>query len=114
MDSSTNASLAHLEAAEAAFATLDRIFDASGLKDLRGIVAGYPDMGADGAGQVAASLFMLLEHLIADGRFDREALAVHIRAWRLMLTAPPEGDARTVMLAGLKAIRELYTLPKAA
>lgn len=114
MDPLPDKSLKHLEAAEAALAEMDSAFDASGLKDLRGIVAGYPDMGAPGAGEVAASLFMLLEHLIADDRFDRDVLAVHVRAWRLMLTSQPDAEAKPILLAGLKAIRDLHSQDKAA
>ena len=67
-----------------------------------------------GAGEVVASLFMLLEHLISDGRFDHDALMVHVRAWRLMLTTEPNAEAKAVMLAGLKAIRSLHTQARAA
>lgn len=114
MDPPADKSLRHLEAAEAAIAALDETFDGSDLKALRTIVAGYPDMGAEGAGEVVASLFMLLEHLIADSRFDRDALAVHVRAWRLMLTVPPDPQAKAALLSGLKGVRDLHARAKAA
>ena len=114
MTASRGKSLKHLEAAEEVVASLDRAFDGSELKALRTIVAGYPDMAAPGAGEVAASLFMLLEHLIADGRFDHDALLVHVRAWRLMLTTEPNAEAKAVMLSGLKAIRNMHTQARAA
>ena len=107
-------SFAHVEAAEAALADLDTEFDGAGLKALRAVVAGYPDMGVVGAGEVAASLFMLIEHLIDEGRIDLDALAVHVKAWRLLLTSEPDAEARAALFAGLKAIRNLHTLPKAA
>ena len=114
VDPQTGKSLKHLEAAEEEVASLDRAFDGAGLKALRTIVAGYPDMGAPGAGEVVASLFMLLEHLIADGRFDRDALLVHVRAWRLMATTTPDAEATAVLLYGLKSIRTLHNQARAA
>lgn len=114
MDPVSDTSHKHLEAAEAAVAALETTFDGSDLKALRTIVAGYPDMGSDGAGQVVASLFMLLEHLIAGGRIDRDALIVHVRAWRLMASVQPDPQAKSALLAGLKAVRDLHTQSKAA
>ena len=100
--------------AEAALATLGKTFDAEGLAQLRTLVAGAPDLGAEGAGEVAASLFMLLDRLIAGGRFDREALAVHIRAWRLAATTPMDAEQRSALVSGLRKIRDLYADAQAA
>ncbi len=114
MDPSPKSRFAHVEAAEEALESLASDFDGQGLKAMRAVVAGYPDMGAPGAGEVAASLFMLIEHLIDERRIDIDALGVHVSAWRLLLTAEPGADARANLFAGLKAIRDLHTLPKAA
>lgn len=114
MDTEAAKSFKHLEAAEIAVAEMTAAIDLTDLKALRTIVAGYPEMGSPGAGDVAASLFMLLERLIAGGRYDHEALTVHVRAWRLMLTGRPGAEAEALMFAGLKAIRSLHIQAKAA
>lgn len=114
MDIKAQGSLSHVEAAQAALDGLDNTFNAAGLGALRTIVAGCPDTYAPGAGEVASSLFMLLEHLIADSRMDRDALCVHVRAWRLMLTSEPDPEATEALLKGLKAIRDRGVHAKAA
>jgi hypothetical protein len=106
--------LAVVAEAEALLAGLGKTFDAAGLAGLRTVVAGCPDLGREGAGEVAASLFMLLDRLIAGGRFDREALVVHIRAWRLTATTPIDEAAKAALLAGLRKIRDLYADAEAA
>jgi hypothetical protein len=63
---------------------------------------------------VAASLFMLLDRLIDGGRCDREALAVHVRAWRLMATRETDDESRAALLAGLRRVRDLYAEARAA
>lgn len=114
MDPAAQKRLSFVEAAEAAFADLTPDFDAAGLDALRGVVSGYPDTGSPGAGEVAASLFMLLERLIADKRMDRDALEIHLRAWRLLLSTEPDAEAAQVLILGLKAIRDHSTQAKAA
>ena len=114
MDPAAQKRLSYVDAAEAALLDLGPDFDAAGLKALRAVVAGYPDTGDQGAGEVAASLFMLLERLIADARMDHEAVAIHLRAWRLLTTTEPDQEAATVLIQGLKAVRNHSTLPKAA
>lgn len=100
--------------AEAALAGLGKTFDLQGLTALRTLVAGCPDLGEPGPGEVAASLFMLLDRLIAGGRFDREAVGVHLRAWRLSLVREPDAEGQAALLAGLKSIRDLYADAEAA
>ena len=114
MDGSEHAFSPHLEAAEAALSATGDAFDPGAMRAFRTVVSGYPDMGAEGAGEVVASLFMLLDNLIASGRMDQRALEVHVRAWRLMSTSPPADEAKTVLLQGLKAIRDLSAQAKAA
>jgi hypothetical protein len=106
--------LALLAGAETALAGMGKTFNAEVLIALRTLVAGCPDLGAEGSGEVAASLFMLLDRLIAGGRFDREALAVHIRAWRLTATTETDAASRAALLSGLKQIRDLYADAQAA
>lgn len=114
MHPATQKRLSHVEAAEAAFASLESGFDPVGLNALRTAVSRYPDTGKPGAGEVAASLFMLLERLISDKRMDREALGVHLRAWRLLLSTEPSAEAAQLLIQGLKAIRDHSTQAKAA
>jgi len=57
---------------------------------------------------------MLTDRLIAGGRFDREALAVHVRAWRLMSTTETDAESCAALLSGLKQIRDLYADAQAA
>ena len=103
-----------LSLAEAQLAALGTDFDKPALQDLRSVVDSYPDDGHDGAGEVAASLRRLLDNLIAAGRVDREALSVHVRAWRFMVTAEPDDAARAAVLDGLSAVTDLYADAKAA
>ena len=103
-----------LALAEAQLAALGTDFDQPALQDLRSVADSYPDDGHDGAGEVAASLCRLLDNLIAAGRLDREALRVHVRAWRFMVTAKPDAAARAAVLEGLSAVADLYADAKAA
>jgi hypothetical protein len=108
------AELKRVEDAEQAAAALGKAFDAAGLEGLLQVVASHPDMGAPGAGEVIASLFMLVEAMLSARCCDRQAIAVHLRAWRLMLTAAPDAEAKAALLKGLKAVRDLYATSKAA
>jgi hypothetical protein len=102
-----------LEAVEAQLSTLGKTFDVAGLTLLRAMVAGHAELGG-ATGRVTASLYQLLDQLLSTGRFDREALAVHVRAWRLLLTSEPSGDEVEELFSGLKALRDLYAEPRAA
>lgn len=106
--------LSYVEAAETALADLGHHFDAIGLNALRSVVSGYPDTGTTGAGEVAASLFMLLERLIADKRMDRMAVEIHVAAWRLLLSTEPNREATRVLIKDLNALRSHSTQAKAA
>jgi hypothetical protein len=99
--------------AEAQLATLGKTFDFAGLSLLRAMIAGHAELGGP-VGRVMASLYQLIDQLLATGRFDREALAVHVRAWRLLLTSEPDGEAVDALFGGLKQLRDLYADPKAA
>ena len=114
MDAAAQKRLSYVEAAEAAFADLGPDFDPTVLDTLRTVVSGYPDTGSPGPGEVSASLFMLLERLIADRRVDRDALELHLRAWRPLLSTEPDPEAAQVLIQGLKAIRDHSTQAKAA
>jgi len=87
---------------------LGKTYDRDGLETLRGVVDSYPDVGRDGAGEVVASLIGLLNDLMAREQLDKEALQVHVRAWRFMVSRKPDQKERAQLLAGLRSVRELY------
>jgi hypothetical protein len=101
-----------LEAAEKVFAAAGSAYDAAAVTELyntavRGI--GLGEVCGVGSVDVALnSLCDLLDHLTTNRRYDSEAVGVHLRAWRLLITTelPPEG-ARAV-LAGLNKVSALY------
>lgn len=97
-----------LALAEAQLAALQDDTDTAALLALRTVVRGYPDVCGDHAGEVVDSLSRLLDNLIAAGRADRLALAVHVRAWRLMVNEEPDALSRAAMVEGLHAVRDLY------
>lgn len=103
-----------LNLAEALIGAMGEGFDPDGLDALRTVADGFPSEPGSSAGAVAASLSDLIAALLASGRMDREALAVHVRAWRLMLTDAPDADGEAALLQGLAAVRGLYVTPKAA
>jgi len=107
-----------LEAAEKAFARLGAEFEPAGVSELyqnavRGI--GLGDVCGAGSVDVALhSLCDLLDHLQTHQRYDAEAVGVHLRAWRLLISTelPPEGAQ--AVLAGLNKVSAKYGAPTEA
>lgn len=99
--------------AEGLLAALGKAPSPDELQTLRAVAATYPDDGKDGAGEVVQSLLGLIDDLVASGAVDREALAVHVRAWRFMVSRKPHAPERAEVLRGLAAVRDLYAPPKA-
>jgi hypothetical protein len=105
-----------LEAAEKVFARLGSAYDDDAVSELyetavRGI--GLGDVCGAGSVDVALhSLCDLLDHLKTHQRYDAEAVGVHLRAWRLLISIelPPEGAQ--AVLAGLNKVSALYSGPK--
>jgi len=101
-----------LEAAEKVFARLGATYDDEGVAALyqtavRGI--GLGDVCGAGSVDVAlTSLCDLLDHLKTNERYDPEAVGVHLRAWRLLISTeiPPEGAQ--AVLAGLNRVSAKY------
>jgi hypothetical protein len=101
-----------LEAAEKAYAGLSA-YEETGVAALydsavRGI--GLGEICGAGSVDVALhSLCDLLDHLQTHTRYDAEAVGVHLRAWRLLITTelPPEGAQ--AVLAGLNKVSALYS-----
>jgi hypothetical protein len=53
------------------------------------------------------SLCDLLDHLRTSGRYDRAAIAVHVQAWRMLLTMEDPAGAAAVV-EGLKQVSARY------
>ncbi len=97
-----------LALAESLVSSLSSTYSRDDLETLKTVVEGHPDRSAAGAGQVVASLAGLLEVLMESQRVDKAALTVHVRAWRLMVSAQPDPQERDRLLDGLRLVRELY------
>lgn len=106
--------LKKLAEAEAQFATIGETPDPGPVTVLRVMISTYPELGAGPSGRVVAGLNGLIEMQLAAGQFDREALGVHMRAWRLILTKALDAEATDELLAGLRAVRDRYAGRKAA
>ena len=104
--------LALLDTAETAFAALRDDFDEAGMATLyaiavRGIGTGAL-CGAPGVDKALTSLCDLLDFLLTGNRHDREAIGVHVQAWRLLMTVDlPQAGADSI-LAGLRKVTAKY------
>ena len=88
---------------------------AGGLSILRAMIGGHVESGGLGpASRVAASLYTVLGDLLKAQRYDREAVEVHLQAWRLVLTGELDPEATETLFAGLKSVRDFYADRKAA
>lgn len=103
-----------LALAEGLLSAMGKTASPSDLQTLRGVAESYPDDGRDGAGVVVASLIGLIGDLLASSQFDRDALAVHVRAWRFMVSRKPDPRQQSTLMSGLQSVRALYAVPKAA
>jgi len=101
-----------LDTAEAAFAELGNDFDEVRMAGLyaiavRGIGTGAV-CGAPGVDTALTSLCDLLDFLLTGKRHDREAIGVHLQAWRLLMTVDlPQAGADSI-LAGLRKVTAKY------
>jgi hypothetical protein len=104
-----------LEEAEAAFARLGEAYDDAGLGALYTAAVGGIGLGeVCGAGSVDVALHSLcdlLDHLRTAQKYDAEAVGVHLRAWRLLISTelPPAGAQ--AVLSGLGKVSALYSSP---
>jgi len=107
-----------LEAAEKTFAGLGSAYDEAGVTELyetavRGI--GLGDICGAGSVDVALhSLCDLLDHLHTNQHYDAEAVGVHLRAWRLLISTELPADGAQAVLAGLTKVSAKYGAPKEA
>mgnify|MGYP001294647896 CR=1 FL=1 len=98
--------------AEAVFADLGPAFNDGGLADLyavavRGIGAGAV-CGCPGVDEALTSLCDLIDHLRTSGRYDAEAVGVHLRAWRLLMAPGLSQDDARPVLDGLRKVSAHY------
>jgi hypothetical protein len=103
-----------LALAEGLLTSLGKTFARDDIEILKTVAESYPDIGQDGAGEVVSSLNGLLADFLADQTYDREAIAVHVRAWRFMVSRKPDKKERVRILSGLADVRTLYAEAKAA
>jgi hypothetical protein len=108
-------------AAAAAFQSFPAAFDAAPLRDLYGIASRAVGIGAvcgaPGADAALASLCDLLDRLSTSGRWDLQAIAVHVQTLQLLSSDAGQGlDEASVkhVLAGLQKVSGRYAPPAAA
>lgn len=97
-----------LALAEGLYASLGKTFDRGDLEILKTVAESYPDVGRDGAGEVVDSLRGLIDDFIAQQEYNRQAIGVHMRAWRFMVSRRPDPAERARVLAGLRDVRAHY------
>ncbi len=109
-----------LEAAEACAARASDAFDADLLAELYGVVSkpiGVPSVcGLASMDTALISLSDLLDYLKGQQRWDANAVAVHLRALRLLLHTEGAADAAgtQAILAGLRKVSQRYARPGGA
>ena len=107
--------LALLELAEASYGQLGTTFDDAGMAELyslavRGIGAGSV-CGAPAVDEALTSLCDLLDHLRTQQLYDRDAIGVNVRAWRLLATMDLPKEGADAVLQGLRKVSQRYAEP---
>jgi hypothetical protein len=110
--------LALLDLAEAAYGGLGEAFDDAGMADLyglavRGVGAGSV-CGAPAVDDALTSLCELLDHLRSRQLYDRAAIGVNMRAWRLLVTLDLPASGSEPILEGLRKVSARYRAPPAS
>lgn len=110
---------AMLEVAEAVAGRAGEGFDAELLGELYGVVStliGVPSVcGLTSMDTALISLSDLLDYLKGQQRWDANAVAVHLRALRLLLhtEGAADADGTQAVLAGLHQVSQRYAKPEA-
>ena len=109
--------IAVLEQVEASFATFPMERDEFALAELYAItgrsIGTASVAGLEGFDAALLSLCNLLDHLRTHGRWDRDAIAVHVRALRLLSTiSGPAGASAEPILSGLAQVTRRYAPPE--
>ena len=108
-----------LEAAEACAGRATGPYDEALLSELYGIVStpiGVPSVcGLPSVDTALTSLSDLLDYLKGQARWDANAVAVHLRAFRLLLHTEGAADetGTQAILAGLRKVSQRYARPGA-
>jgi hypothetical protein len=110
--------LALLELCEAGVQSLQDGFDDAALTEIyslavKGIGAGEI-CGVGGVDVALTSFCDLLDHLRTLKRFDRDAVGVHVQAWRLLMTAGLPDAGVEQVLSGLRKVTARYAAEVAA
>lgn len=106
-----------LEAAETCAAKAGAAYDAAVADELYGIVSkpiGVPSVcGLQSVDTALISLSDLLDYLKGQQRWDGNAVAVHLRAFRLLLQTEGAKDiaGAQAILAGLRKVSQRYAKP---
>jgi hypothetical protein len=107
--------------AAAAFQAFPAEFSAEALQGLYAIAARAVGVGAaagaPGADAALVSLCDLLDRLATRGRWDREAIAVHVQTLQLLsanLGTPMDAATVDQVLGGLRKVSARYAEPPAA
>lgn len=107
-----------LEQAEACAAKASGTYDPALLGELYDIVSkpiGVPSVcGLEAVDTALISLSDLLDYLKGQARWDANAVAVHLRAFRLLLQTEGAADAAgtQAILAGLRQVSQRYAKPE--
>lgn len=101
-----------LELAETGFEALGDGFDDVGMERLYAVavrgVGGGRVCAVPGVDVALTSLCDLLDHLRTRRRYDREAIGVHVRAWRLLMSADLPAAGQEAVLEGLRQVSRRY------
>lgn len=104
--------LALLERAEGLAGQMGETPDAAAVTALYGLavsaIGGGEVSGAPGVDEALKSLSDLIDALRARATFDRAAVGVCLKSWRLLMTAGPDEAARGAILGGLRAVAARY------
>jgi hypothetical protein len=104
-----------LELADARFQGLAQDNDDAGMADIYAIavrgIGGGQVCNMPGVDVTLTSLCDLLDHLRSNGRYDRAAIGVHIRSWRLLMSTDLPQDGSAAILDGLRRVSERYAPP---
>ena len=101
-----------LELADERFRSLGTGPDDAGMAELYAIavrgIGGGEVCGLPSVDVALTSLCDLLDHLRNNGRYDRAAIGVHLRSWRLLMTADLPQASSLAVLEGLRQVSERY------
>lgn len=104
--------LALLELCERSFAALPEAPDDEGLADIYAIavrgIGGGKVSGLPAIDTALVSLCDLIDQLRTTGRYDRQAVGVHVNSWRLLQRGGLPDAATSAVLDGLHKVKRRY------